>query len=141
MRFGFGRFFVFGFALCAGLAQNCKSAPAKTVETQLPPQVAEPQPVARTLPAPEQMQVAVLGELALRVAPGRKSNFIRAIPYGATVEVIDRFGPDDVARGVEGKWYKVAYAGRTGWAFGGFLREVDEQHRYRIGRRRAVRIE
>lgn len=106
--------------------------------------VSEPEPApptARALPTAEQMQVAVLGELALRVAPGRKSNFIRAIPYGATVEVIDRFGPDDIARGIEGKWYKVAYRGKTGWAFGGFLREPDQRHRYRIGRRRAVRID
>lgn len=87
------------------------------------------------------MEVAVVSELALRVAPGRKSNFIRAIPYGATVEVLDRFGPDDMARGVEGKWYKVAYRGKTGWVFGGFLREVGEAHRFRLKGRRAIRVE
>lgn len=91
------------------------------------------------MPEAGPMQVAVLGELALRVAPGRKSNFIRAIPYGATVQVIDRFGPDDIARGVEGKWCKVSYRGKTGWVFGGFLREVGEEHRYRLKGRRAFR--
>jgi len=93
------------------------------------------------MPEAGPMEVAVISELALRVAPGRKSNFIRAIPYGAKVQVLDRFGPDDMARGVEGKWYKVAYRGKTGWVFGGFMREVGEGHRYRLKGRRAIRVE
>jgi hypothetical protein len=100
-----------------------------------------PPPVTRSVPVTEVMQVAVMPELALRAAPGRKSRYITAMPYGAEVQIIDRFGPDDIARSVEGKWYKVSYRGKTGWAFGGFLREPGEEHRYRLKRRRAIRVE
>lgn len=131
-------------ALCLSVVVNCKSAPAKPVEPPPALTVVEtppPEPVARAMPEAGPMEVAVISELALRVAPGRKSNFIRAIPYGATVQVLDRFGPDDIARSVEGKWYKVSYRGKTGWVFGGFLREVGEEHRYRLKGRRAIRVE
>lgn len=136
--------FAANFALCFCFAASCKSAPAKPVEPVPAPPIVEappPQPIVRAMPEAGPMEVAVVSELALRVAPGRKSNFIRAIPYGATVEVLDRFGPDDMARGIEGKWFKVAYRGKTGWVFGGFLREVGEQHRYRLKGRRAIKAD
>ena len=133
----------FLFACSSCLALGCKSAPPKVVEpVPAPLAVEEPvPPVARSVPVSEVMEVAVVPELALRAAPGRKSKYITAMPYGAKVQVVDRFGPDDIARSVEGKWYKVSYRGRAGWAFGGFLREPGEEHRYRLRRRRAIRVD
>lgn len=131
-----------GLALCICIGVNCKSAPPKPIEPPPAPVAQTPiaEPVSRVLPSADEMQVAVIGELAMRAAPGRKSQYIMAMPYGAKVQIVDRFGPEDLARGVEGHWYRVSYRGKTGWAFGGFLREPGERHRYRLKGRRAVRV-
>lgn len=60
--------------------------------------------------------------LILRDAPAVTGAALATLPHAAQVAVLDAdSGPAATIGGVSGRWTKVTYQGKTGWAFGGFL--------------------
>ncbi len=86
----------------------------------------QPAPVvtnrAAVIPAQGEMEVAVPGGLNYRMSPGLGGRILGAIPYRSRVTVLDRSMPAD-SRGVTGNWYKISYAGQTGYVNSKYLRE------------------
>jgi len=126
---------------------GCKSAPKKVdpppvPKVEAPPPAIEAAPVVSAAPVEEgeEMIVAVIPELAFRTKPSRRGHIIDGLPYLTKVLVLDKTGPKGVSRGLAGRWYKIRYGGRTGFAFGAYLRGLDETHAFRLKKRRAIKI-
>lgn len=71
-----------------------------------------------------ELQVIVKPAVVFRQSPDIKGKIIGKIPFGKSVAVVDREGPEANLMGLTGKWTKVSYAGKTGWVFGAFLDSV-----------------
>lgn len=72
------------------------------------------------------MTVDTSAGLKMRSVPDQKSDVLVVIPNGKTVQVIEE-KPEEMTIGSRtGKWCKVEYDGKTGWVFGGFLKESDD---------------
>lgn len=138
---------VTAFLICACKSTPKKVEPPPAPKVEAPPPIAAPEPPA---PEPvvsatptdngEEMVVAVIPELAFRAAPSRRGHIIDGLPYLTRVLVLDKSGPKDLSRGLDGSWYKIRYGGRTGYVFGTYLRGLDETHAFRLKRRRAIKI-
>ena len=59
--------------------------------------------------------------LNLRDKPDTAGNKIVTIPSGESVSLIEETGSDVTIGSSTGKWSKVTWKDKTGWAFGGFL--------------------
>lgn len=59
--------------------------------------------------------------LNMRKEPSAAGKKILTIPQGAAVQKLDENTEVFVIDGIEGRWLKISWKGRTGWAFGGFL--------------------
>lgn len=108
--------------------------------TPVYPSAPQPAPVAskRALPAANEteMEVAVIGGLNYRAAPGTGGKILGIIPYHGKVNVIDRYASADM-RGVTGRWYKISYAGETGYVNSKYLREPGEARSMQVNPNRA----
>ncbi len=108
--------------------------------TPIYPSAPQPAPVAskRALPATNEteMEVAVVGGLHYRAAPGTGGKILGIIPYQSRVMVIDRYASED-KRGVRGRWYKISYAGETGYVNSKYLREAGETRSMQVSPNRA----
>ncbi len=63
--------------------------------------------------------------LSMREIPNLKSIKVMAIPYGKEVMVCPEYlGEEDVIEGIDGKWLKTYYRGKTGYMFSGFMQEL-----------------
>jgi len=69
------------------------------------------------------LTVSATSGLSLRFEPGQSADIISVIPFGATVEVIERC-EDDLVETIEwtkGTWVYVHYNNRKGYVFDGYL--------------------
>lgn len=64
--------------------------------------------------------------LRLRESPDTTGKVIITIPYKTEVKFIEEKGDTITISGKYGKWTKISWKGKTGWAFGGFLAELDK---------------
>jgi hypothetical protein len=64
--------------------------------------------------------------LKIRQEPTQTAKQIGLAPKGSTLELLEEIGDEITISGATGKWSKVKYKGKTGYAFGGFL-VVDKQ--------------
>ena len=97
-----------------------QAAPAPTPEPPVevtPPVTPEPVPVPEPepAPAPATIQKKTTGALNMRTGPSTTYASILVLPKGAVVDVI----------GTSGKWNNIVYQGKTGWASGDYLTEVN----------------
>lgn len=76
--------------------------------------------------ADEKFIVTAESGLILRDKPGKGSTKLITMPYKESVEVIDKNGPKEKIAGINAKWYKIKYKGKTGWAFSAFISKDDE---------------
>ncbi len=60
-------------------------------------------------------------DLMLRLNPNLDAGIITKIPNKSKVRVVGYGDKTEVVNGEKGKWYKVYYGGRTGWAWGNFI--------------------
>jgi len=72
------------------------------------------------------MAVDTSAGLKMRSGPDQKSDVLAVIPNGKTVIVIEEKPEEMTIGNRKGKWCKVEYDGKTGWVFGGFLKESNE---------------
>ncbi|NCC78051.1 MAG: hypothetical protein EOM07_00395 [Clostridia bacterium] len=80
-----------------------------------PPAETEEPPVSEPAPAPTLVQKKTTHALHMRAGAGTSFASMLVLPQGAVVEVI----------GSEGKWNNIVYNGKTGWASGDYLTEVN----------------
>lgn len=77
------------------------------------------------------MRVTAPSGVNLRAAPSQQAAKLAAIPYGAEIPVAANYTDEQLpVETIEDKyasWHKAAYAGKTGYVFGGFLEDV--QHK------------
>ena len=77
------------------------------------------------------MRVTAPSGVNLRAAPSQQAAKLIAIPYGAEIPVAANYTDEQLpVETIEDKyanWHKAAYAGKTGYVFGGFL--IDVQHK------------
>lgn len=76
------------------------------------------------LPVPgaaESRWIAAEKGLRLREAPSETARIITLIPHGSEVRFRGEEDREMTIGGAKGKWTKVSWQGREGWAFGGFL--------------------
>ncbi|MBN2077389.1 MAG: SH3 domain-containing protein [Spirochaetes bacterium] len=59
--------------------------------------------------------------LRMREAPSETAKIIILIPHGSEVSFLEEQGREMTIGGAKGKWTKISWKGREGWAFGGFL--------------------
>lgn len=59
--------------------------------------------------------------LRMREAPSETAKIITLVPQGTEVTFIGEDDREMTIGGAKGKWTKVSWQGREGWAFGGFL--------------------
>ena len=60
--------------------------------------------------------------LSMREMPNLKSIKVMAVPYGKEVVVCPEYlGEETVIEGIDGKWLKAYYRGKTGYMFSGFM--------------------
>lgn len=92
----------------------------------VPERPVQPRPAAasRAQPVPDiqEMEVAVVGGLNYRAAPGLGGKILGAIPYRSRITVLDRAGEEN-ANAVKGKWFKIRYQGKIGYVNSKYLRE------------------
>ncbi|MEJ2663643.1 MAG: SH3 domain-containing protein [Spirochaetia bacterium] len=71
----------------------------------------------------------------MRKEPNLKSEIIDVIPYDSRIKVMEESDSEVIISGVKGKWCKVEWRGKIGWAFGGYLKSFldfdKEFERYR----------
>ncbi len=65
--------------------------------------------------------VTAKGGLNMRDKPETSSALVVNIPEGEGVQILEETGSDVTISGSTGKWTKVKWKEKTGWAFGGFL--------------------
>lgn len=73
--------------------------------------------------------------LLLRTKPSRHAEVMQKLAYGEEVQVLDTLSSklsDTLVKGIypiiiTGNWLKIAYAGKTGYAFGGYISLVKPQ--------------
>ena len=65
--------------------------------------------------------ITAKGGLRMRGKPTLKGKKIGLIPEGTKVQLLDEKGKKIKLAGTTGKWSKVKWNDKTGWAFGGFL--------------------
>lgn len=62
--------------------------------------------------------------LSMREMPNLKSIKVMAVPYGKEVVVCPEYpGEVEVIEGIEGRWLKTYYRGKSGFMFSGFMQE------------------
>ncbi len=61
--------------------------------------------------------------LNMRAYPALDSSRLLTIPGGAYVDLLAEFGEEITLAGTTGRWSQVDYKTRTGWVFGGYLRQ------------------
>lgn len=95
-----------------------------TVTRQQPP--AAPPVTPRSAPAENtgEMEVAVVGGLNYRQAPGTGARILGVIPYQARITVLER--NTDARKGTSGRWFKIRYGNATGYVNSKYLRELGE---------------
>lgn len=62
--------------------------------------------------------------LVLRKNPIVHSERLDLIPKGSKITILDSEGPAHEIDGIQSNWFKVEYNGKTGWAFGGYIRTI-----------------
>jgi hypothetical protein len=70
------------------------------------------------------MIVTTEAGLRLRESADTTGKIIVTIPYKSVVQVLEEKGEPITISGKTGKWCRIAWKNKTGWAFGGFLVEV-----------------
>ena len=84
-------------------------------EDSAPAPQPQPEPTPQPAPSGESYRVKTNGStLALRVAPNAKSALICWMPNGSKVTVT----------GSQGGWLRTTYNGRTGWAYGKWMKKI-----------------
>ena len=77
------------------------------------------------------MRVTAPSGVNLRAAPSQQAAKLVAIPYGAEIPAAANYSdeqlPEETIEGKYASWYKAAYAGKTGYVFGGFLEELHDK--------------
>lgn len=76
----------------------------------------------RRAEVPEELVVAAKGGLNLREKPDSKSARLFTVPDGATVSLLERTETVEKIGGIDGKWVKISWDGKTGYAFDRFLK-------------------
>lgn len=92
-------------------------APAPPPAEVIPEPV--PVPTPEPSPAPVLVQKKATNSLNMRSGAGTQHSSIMVLPKGAVVDVI----------GVSGKWFNIIYQGKTGWASGDYLTEVNSVYK------------
>ena len=76
--------------------------------------------------APEAKSGAVFvdadGGLNMRKDPALNGELVALVPNGSAVTVLEEKDPVIEIKGIKGKWTKISWNDKTGWAFGGFLK-------------------
>jgi len=75
-------------------------------------------------PEPISSNVTAFSGLKIRTAPGLKSQILKIIPFGESVNIIESDVSPSVIEWMEGHWTKVEYKGIEGYVFDGFLSEL-----------------
>ena len=82
------------------------------------------------------MRVTAPSGVNLRAAPSQQAAKLVAIPYGAEIPVAANYTDEQLpVETIEDKyasWYKAAYAGKTGYVFGGFLEDARQKTSVRL---------
>lgn len=65
--------------------------------------------------------------LRLRESPDLNARVLVTIPNKSTVVVLEANDREITIDGIKGKWTRVGYASYSGWVFGGFLVEIEEE--------------
>jgi len=77
------------------------------------------------------MRVTTPSGVNLRAAPSQQAAKLLSIPKGAEIPVADIYNDGQLPwETIEGKyetWYRVSYAGKTGYVFGGFLENLHDK--------------
>lgn len=79
--------------------------------------------------------VDAAGGLNMRKEPALNGEVVALVPNGSQVTVLEEKDAVIEIKGIKGKWTKISWNDKTGWAFGGFLKsgssgsigEVDEK--------------
>jgi len=63
--------------------------------------------------------------LILREKPDKKSKSLGVIPFGAQVQIVSKTGKNERINAVLGEWVELSHDGKKGFAFNGFLSDLD----------------
>jgi hypothetical protein len=74
---------------------------------------------------PKIMFVDTAAGLKMRKDPDQKAEVLVVIPNGKSVQIIEEKSEEMTIGSRTGKWCKVEFEGKTGWVFGGFLKQSD----------------
>jgi len=96
--------------VCALMVVGCLIAPTKSLHSKDHPQYLKVETGG--------------GPLVMRDAPDKQGKPLGNIPNGEIVALVETIGDESVIAGKKGKWTKITWESKTGWAFGGFLNEV-----------------
>jgi hypothetical protein len=69
----------------------------------------------------EQYHVCTKAGLRMRETPDQKGKQIALIPDSEKIVVLEEKSDEITISGKKGKWTRIEWKGKTGWAFGGFL--------------------
>ncbi len=71
--------------------------------------------------------------LRIRSQPSEEGEIVTVLVRGTIVEIELMDQRDMIIDGQEGRWMKIRYQGRRGWAFGGFVQVFDSLEKARRG--------
>jgi hypothetical protein len=83
--------------------------------------------VAESAAEPVIMKVSAASGLNVRSKPEADAPVLVSIPFQAEVRVYAYEGSDFSIGGATGRWAKVQYGGKEGWAFSGFLEDAEQK--------------
>ncbi len=66
--------------------------------------------------------VDAVGGLNMRKDPTLNGEVVALVPNGSSVSLLEEKDTAIEIKGIKGKWTKITWEGKTGWAFGGFLK-------------------
>jgi len=62
--------------------------------------------------------------LSLRAEPSTTAKVLIKLANGSKVEILQKDGPSQTIENIASRWYKVSSSGKTGWVFGGFIKNA-----------------
>lgn len=79
---------------------------------------------ADTIPQIERANVYAISGLSLRAIPNLEGQTLKVIPFGESVQIVDKTSKSQSIEWMSGNWIKVKYQGLEGYIFDGFTSDL-----------------
>ncbi|MCB1178413.1 MAG: SH3 domain-containing protein, partial [Leptospiraceae bacterium] len=123
------------FIIIVILNVYCKKEKNESItnESNQPEQINKTAPKKETFNPPSDGWVWV-DNLLVRESPDKSSSKVANLKYGTTVKIINISDNELTVDNITEKWVEIeTLSGEKGWSFGGFVWEINERNKEKIG--------